>query len=734
MKKVLIIMLFFAILTGSMFAKTADGRPTVALVLSGGGAKGIAHIPILEAFETYGIPIDKVYGTSMGSLIGGVYCAGYSPRDLVNLVTNKDLASMFITLETSGYRPLARALDYNRNNIFTLSLDKKMMGTTAIIDDYAIMNFLYNVVGNVPEYLDFNKDLEVPFTCNATNMRDGSKYRWDEGNLIMAMRSSMSIPLAFKPVILPDGTVLMDGGLESNYTVDEAVADGYDIVICVTLPKSETVEENRQKYMSLSGVMGGALDITLKNVSRGQRELATYNIYCDVTGFSTLSFSNPVGILQRGYDAVEKYRDVIEEIASQFTEEQKVYKDPNRRGAYFTKYPQKTHKEIESSIKSKFETAFSKTRFSLGFYGNLGLQFKPDGKSTTDGTDSGRVRKIDMPSISMGYYKPRLFNNEKLGLDLSFKFDLTQNISMNTDIYYQLNRSKNHLFYTYLGFKGQYGVQMVYADQMHSSLTQNGIPEAEVEGHGGFLITNGKNYNIRLEANAQNLFVTGNYLDSESEGYKGYREDYTSLQHFFYPQATLSYVLYNPTSLDVFALDRKRLDVVARGGMYDTELKGLRLTYMFGFKGFKSFKFSDRDAVWLDIAALTSREPRLLRSSYFSYGGFYGMPGYLATDLYRDYIAVGAGYERILKKGIINTVFQIKVMAGIRSKQRYDAIVDLVPMDVNNAPFADCWDNWDGWDIGGSVAFGLGSYIGGDILVGYGLNNHLTHAVYFEIH
>ncbi len=735
MRRILVITLLIFLAMGSVFAKTADGRPTVALVLSGGGAKGISHIPVIEAFEVYGIPIDKIYGTSMGALIGGIYCAGYSPKDLRDLVTDRDLASMFTTIETSGYRPLARALDNTRNNIISLALDNGVMSSTAVIDDYAIMNFFYNVVGNVPDYMDFNTDLETPFTCNATNMRDGSKYRFDSGNLITAMRSSMSIPIAFRPSILEDGTVLMDGGLESNFTVDEAIEDGYDIVVCVTLPKSEDPEANREKYQTMSGIMTGTLDVILRNVSRGQAEKATYNIRIDMTGYSTLGFRDPVGIILRGYEAVDNYRNVFEEIANMFTEEQKVYKNPNRRGAYFTKYPEREHREIERSVLSKYETAMSQTRLSLGFYGNLGLQFVPDGKSTTGGEDNAKTRKIDMPTISVGYYKPHFLKVDRLGLDFSVKFEITQNIIIGNDLYYLLtNPDGANKIYAYAGIKGQYGTLTVWADKMHASLSQNGIPEALVDGHGGFLLTNGKNYNLRIEANAQNLWVISDYLDNSDEGSYGVRHDYTSLDYFFYPVVSVGFVRYNPTSVDSFALDRKRFDIMVRGGLYDTAREGVKHTYMIGFDAFKAFRLTDRDSIWLDVKAKTSREPRMLRDSYFVYGGFYGMPGYLATDIYRDYIAAGVGYTRILKKGLSNRILQVKCMAGIRSAKRFDVGVDLDYGSTEMAPFWEAADNGGDWDIGGSIALGIGSYFGGNVLIGYGLNNHLTHAVYFEIH
>ena len=142
-------------------------RLKVALVLSGGGAKGIAHIPIIEALESYGIPIDKVYGTSMGALIGGLYAAGLSPKEMREIVTGNDLTQLFTVFDSEGYTEVLDAFDYNSNNVVSVSLGQGIGGTNGFIDDYLVLNFFNKYIGNVPEYLDFDNDLVVPFerTC-----------------------------------------------------------------------------------------------------------------------------------------------------------------------------------------------------------------------------------------------------------------------------------------------------------------------------------------------------------------------------------------------------------------------------------------------------------------------------------------------------------------------------------------------------------------------------------------
>ena len=150
-----------------------DDRPSVALVLSGGGAKGIAHIAIIEALESYGIPIDKVFGTSMGALVGGLYAAGLSPKELRAVVTGTDLMGLFTSFESPGYKEVLNAFDFNSNNVLSISLGQGIGGVTGLIDDYMVMNFLTKYVGNVPDDIDFDHDLVVPYECNACSLITG---------------------------------------------------------------------------------------------------------------------------------------------------------------------------------------------------------------------------------------------------------------------------------------------------------------------------------------------------------------------------------------------------------------------------------------------------------------------------------------------------------------------------------------------------------------------------------
>ena len=121
------------------------GRPTVAVVLAGGGAKGITHIAMLDELERLGIPIDCVLGTSIGALIGGLYAAGYTPKEITEIVMNNNLMSLFTDLESSGYKELKEPFSYGSEGL-SLSMEDGVASINGLIDDYKIMNFFYCII------------------------------------------------------------------------------------------------------------------------------------------------------------------------------------------------------------------------------------------------------------------------------------------------------------------------------------------------------------------------------------------------------------------------------------------------------------------------------------------------------------------------------------------------------------------------------------------------------------
>ena len=252
-----------------------EKRPTVALVLSGGGAKGASHIGVLECLDSLGIPVDVVLGTSMGGLVGSLYSLGYSPAEMDSLIRTLDwdtaltdrVPRNFISYSSTKYKekillsfPFFYAKkDYERRREESVQYagterkyDQLHLGAGKDEDPTKVVRD--NLLGSLPagfaagqnvnnifssltvgyqDEMDF-LDLPVPFVCVATEMVSAKPKIWYGGKLNTALRSTMSIPGVFAPVKV-DGMVLVDGGMRDNYPTDLAKEMGADIIIGVDL-------------------------------------------------------------------------------------------------------------------------------------------------------------------------------------------------------------------------------------------------------------------------------------------------------------------------------------------------------------------------------------------------------------------------------------------------------------------------------------------------------------------
>ena len=219
-----------SLLTALLAPQTAAAQgehQSVGLVLSGGGAKGIAHVGVIKALEENNIPIDYVTGTSMGAIIGGLYACGYTPEEMMELMCSQ----YFMTMSAGKYDP---ALTYyfskpaSSPQIFSLPLGGKA-GSSKNKSDFNPQSLIaptpmaFGFMEIFSPYTaqcrgDFDR-LMVPFRCVASNMTDRRKQVMSGGNLGDAIRASMSFPLVFQAVKI-DGNILYDGGIYDNFPVD----------------------------------------------------------------------------------------------------------------------------------------------------------------------------------------------------------------------------------------------------------------------------------------------------------------------------------------------------------------------------------------------------------------------------------------------------------------------------------------------------------------------------------
>ncbi len=328
-------------------------RPTVALVLSGGGAKGAAHIGVIRYIESLGIPVDMVLGTSMGGLIGGLYSLGYTTDQMDTLIRNIDwkwafsdeLSREYISYTDAKYKekymisiPFYYEKDYykmkvadeyrfdpvRRHAALHIGADNEhgsemfksnLLGSlpSGYIYGQNVSNLISSLTIGYQDSLDF-KDFPIPYVCVAADMVSGKAKIWHSGKMNTAMRSTMSIPGIFAPVRV-DGMVLVDGGLRDNYPTSLAREMGADIIIGVDLSQA------RKTYLevnNLGDIIGQGIDMLGRDAFDRNVDIPDVKIKPMLREYNMMSF-NPVSIdtmIVRGYEAAAAQDSLLREVAA----------------------------------------------------------------------------------------------------------------------------------------------------------------------------------------------------------------------------------------------------------------------------------------------------------------------------------------------------------------------------------------------------------------------------------
>lgn len=294
-----------------------EGRPCVGLVLSGGGARGFAHVGVVKILERLGVKIDVVTGTSMGSMIGGAFAAGYSYEDLREVVVSVDWDKMLAS------RPERRFLPWkNKEDDFkglpetALELDSKgrIRLPEGLVPSQELDLFFAERTGFASSVDDLS-DLPIPFAAVATDLVTGERVVMQKScTLGAAMRASMSVPGAFAPVQQGD-RILVDGGLTDNLPVELAREMGADVVIAVNVG---TPLSGREELGSVVGVMAQMVNIlTEQNVKRSLAGLRQGDVLIspDLDGLTSADLKYGEKIIELGRKAAEDKIDELRKFA-----------------------------------------------------------------------------------------------------------------------------------------------------------------------------------------------------------------------------------------------------------------------------------------------------------------------------------------------------------------------------------------------------------------------------------
>ena len=282
----------------------ARGRPKICLVLSGGGARGAAHIGVLKVLEAYRVPVDCIAGTSMGALVGAGYATGMSVAEMEDIISQISTEALFKERLPREEQPMRVKRD-DYTNLFGPDIgvvDFKLQFPKGLVSGVQLETVLRKLT-KVKGYLHFD-DLPIGFRAIATDLVTGKEVVFDKGELGNVMRASMSVPGVIAPAEF-DGMILVDGMLTSNLPVQVARAMGADILIAVNVG---TPLLKRDKLTSIFGVTSQMLSIlTEQNVQVSIASLKSTDILIspDLGDFSTTDFDNLQQILPKGEQAAE---------------------------------------------------------------------------------------------------------------------------------------------------------------------------------------------------------------------------------------------------------------------------------------------------------------------------------------------------------------------------------------------------------------------------------------------
>jgi len=495
-KGILSFLVFFLV-----FTSQAQQQPTeklkVGLVLSGGGAKGLAHIGALKVLDSLGVKIDYIAGTSMGAVIGSLYASGYSGKELDSIFSNVNFDDII-----SDNLPRASKTFYERENsekyaIFIPFNDFKIQLPSALSRGQNVFNLLSKLTLHVSGVTNFEQ-LPIPFFCIATDVETGAPVVLDKGSLPQAVAASGAFPTLFQPVII-DSQTLIDGGVANNYPIDELKAKGMDVIIGVDvqddLAKKEALKSAPEILLQINNYR------TIRDMKVKSKKTDVY-IKPDIKGFSVISFNDGEQIVERGRIAALQLADKLKEIArNQSSSKRNLPKVPetdsisikNIRVIGNDTY---TRAYVLGKLKLKTQEKVSYHQFNKGVnnlvatnnFDSFLYQFKP----SDDGYDLvANVKESEVTThLKLGLHyddlyksaalinvsqKRVLFNNDVASLDLV----LGDNIRYNFDYYIDKG------FYWSIGLKSRYNAfhKSISASLLldESELITTGLNKIEIE-------------------------------------------------------------------------------------------------------------------------------------------------------------------------------------------------------------------------------------------------------------
>ena len=351
-----VLILLFSITAFAQDSTIVNGRPKVGLVLSGGGAKGAAHIGVLKYIEQAGIPIDFVAGTSMGSIVGGMYALGYSPDEILDIINSVDwnrLISNQVERKKISFGNKQKNSTRLINIPFSVTTDDEELKSRTfrnslprgVVSGDNLINLFNSLSVGYSDSLSFN-DLPIPFICVATNIINGEPEVLDKGEFTKSLRASMAIPILFDPIKI-GRNLYVDGGIVNNFPVDQCRELGADYIIGVSM--SPGLEDNPDNLSSIFSQVKQLKEIITDKNSDKYHQKCDIFIRPDLRGVGMLSFDaeSVSRVTQSGYEAASLQAENFKML------KEKLFADSSKVSASSSQQERASKKKAVNIIKNK---------------------------------------------------------------------------------------------------------------------------------------------------------------------------------------------------------------------------------------------------------------------------------------------------------------------------------------------------------------------------------------------
>lgn len=550
MKKYTIIFLLFSV----CFIQAQTKQPKIGLVLSGGGAKGFAHVGVLKEIDKAGLQIDYIAGTSMGAIIGGLYAAGYSAIEIEDFVSKTNLLAVLQDELPRKAKPYFEK-EFGENHFVTLPVSNRSIQLPkAISKGQNVLDLFTKYLSPVDHISDFSQ-LPIPFFCIGTDVETGKGIMLESGSLPLALRASGSFPTLLNPVEIDD-KLLIDGGVANNFPADLMKEKGVDYIIGVDV-QSNLI--GREKLNSAVSILNQIVSYDIyDNSIKGKKYVDTY-IKPDISNYTVVSFDKSNEIVGKGEEIAKKYRKVFDSLALLQTDKRL------KKELKFSNQPF-TIESIKVNGAKKFTAAFvrgrlniqpgdvitkseinDKIKFLSATDNYERIEYKVEDKKVT----INLIEKKEQASVRIGAHFDQLYKSGVLtnyvNKSLLIKNDqLSVDLILGDKIRYNLNYFVDNGFHVSYGFKSRYNhftSNSKFSSDINPDLNKIRVDYSDISNELFVQTTFGRKFAIGFGVEHKKLDVSTETLLTQSSDKLVFDDG-----HYFNAKAYLKIDTYNDVS------------------------------------------------------------------------------------------------------------------------------------------------------------------------------------------